>query len=105
MKDFKLDEHGDMFFELTNKDEARAQAVRIKLKTLTGEHFLDPAAGLPVFEILGKKVSPAAVAHIIRAQAQEVNGVEQVEVISAKIDPESRRLVIKLRVNGEALNV
>lgn len=105
MRDIKLNENGDITFDLTNKDEAVSQAVRIKLKTLLGEHFLDPVAGLPVFEILGKKVSPAAVAHMVREQAQEVSGVELAEVISANIDPKSRRLVIKLKVNGEEVNV
>ena len=105
MKDIKLDEAGDITFELTNKDESLAQAVRIRLKTLAGEYFLDPGAGVPMFDILGKKVSPAAVSHMIRDQVQGIGDAEQAEVISANVDQESRRLVIKLKVNGEKLNV
>lgn len=106
MKDLRLDESGDVDFELTQSTrEALQQAIRVRLKTLAGECFLEDRIGVPYYDLLGKKISPAAIAHLIREQIRSIDGVGLVQEIKADLDPKSRKLHIELQVNGEKYEV
>lgn len=106
MKDLRIDKDGDVDFELTrSNDKAWQQAIRVRLKTLLGECFLEDRIGVPYYDLLGKKISPAAIAHLIREQLQSTDGVNSIQEISAELDPKSRKLHLKLQVNGKSFEV
>lgn len=76
--DLLLDSTGDMVFDntaitvTTDKAEAVAQKLTIKLRTFLGEWFLDTSQGVPYLqEVFGKAKSKAAIDIIFRQQISE----------------------------------
>lgn len=75
--------------------EAVGQHVRQRLKTFTGEWFLDTAAGVPwLDEILGKQYDPALAESVTKAEVLDTEGVTSIESFAVRFTRASRGLII-----------
>lgn len=75
------------------------QALRIQLKTLQGEWFLDERVGIPYFtEILGQKPHKLTLLGIFREAILKVEGVAEVTQIDAEYDFHTRAVTIDFEV-------
>lgn len=70
--------NGDLFMCQTDR-EALAQMISIRLKTLSGEWFMDTSVGIPYLsEIFGQKRSPLFIRQVILPHIEAIPGVKQV---------------------------
>lgn len=67
-------------FRMCQDDKsALAQAISIRLKTLSGEWFIDSSIGIPYFsEILGQKRSALFIRQTILPHIEAISGVKEV---------------------------
>lgn len=109
MMDF-LFESGDMKvtqgdIELCKSDnQAIAQAISIRLKTLQGEWFMDTQVGIPYLtEIFGRKLSEQYLRHIFTKQIGSIADVE--EITDFRLEESERsiglNMVIRLKDRRE----
>lgn len=79
-------ENGDLFLCPTDTD-ALVQAIKIRLKTLAGEWFLDTGAGVPYLtEVFGYKQSVAFMRSVILPQIESLAEVKSVNDFSLEVD-------------------
>jgi hypothetical protein len=103
MMDFALKQHdlaltnGDLLMCLTDAD-AIAQTISIRLKTFTGEWFLDQGGGLPYLDILGKKTNDLYLRSVIVNEVRNVAGVSDVKNIAITPSKDERTIVISFIV-------
>ena len=82
--------NGDLALTQTNSQSV-AQAIRVQLKTLQGEWFLDTQVGIPYFsQILGHRSSVPAVLALFREAIVAVTGVKEVPDIEVNFDSAKR---------------
>lgn len=91
MMDFLLKEgdiciaNGDILLCEDDK-QAIAQAITIRLKTMTGEWFLDASRGLPYLtEIFGHKRSERFIRQLIAPEIEAISGVKSVNDFKAHV--------------------
>jgi hypothetical protein len=114
MSDFLLDpETHDLVFTagkltVVRGPQGRAQRIRIALRHVRGEWFLDQNAGTDHFgKILGKSTDLSRRAEV-RRRVLSVPGVREIESIELQVDPKTRALsgiVRALDVTGASLEV
>jgi hypothetical protein len=81
-----------------NNKEALAQAIKIRLKTLKGEWFLDSNLGMPYLtEIFARKVSNNYVRHLIISEIENIPSIKSVNNFSMELTKE-RQAIIKFNV-------
>jgi hypothetical protein len=104
MSDLKLKD-GDLVikngdFVLTkNLAEQVTQALRIQLKMLQGEWFLDERVGIPYFtQILGQKPHKLTLLGIFREAILQVDGVAKITQIDIDYDHRTRAVKIDFEV-------
>ena len=91
------DETRDLVFTngrltIVRSTEARAQRIRIALKHVRGEWFLDQNQGTDYFgKVLGKSTDLARRAEI-RRRVLGVPGVVEIQSIELRVDPKTRAL-------------
>lgn len=81
--------------QLATVSDAHAvgQHVRQRLKTFSGEWFLDAEAGVPwLDDILGRGYDAALAEAIIKAEILQTHGVEEITSFSVSFDDERREL-------------
>lgn len=106
--DLRLDEAGDLALEsgdlvTVSGVEEIAQRLRIRLRLFRGEWLLDEAAGVPYWEqILGHKLSRAALLTIIRDQILACPGVLDVLSLDASQGAGSRDVRLAFTASTEA---
>jgi hypothetical protein len=90
--DFLLKQHdvaiinGDIALCASDHD-ATAQTVAVRLKTLSGEWFLDTSVGLPYFtDVFGHKRSERYMQQLIATEIGKIPGVKQLDNITVHID-------------------
>jgi hypothetical protein len=91
MMDILLNNHditiasGDI--QLCSDDqEAIAQAITIRLKTMAGEWFLDSTRGLPYLtDIFGHKRSERFISHLIVPEVNAISGVKNVSDFKVQV--------------------
>jgi hypothetical protein len=72
-----------------NDTEAIAQAITIRLKTMSGEWFLDQSLGIPYLtEILGRKRSTPFLRTLILSQIESLPDIRAVKDFSIEVDAE-----------------
>ena len=103
MSDFLLRENDleiNQDFVLTQSlTEQVEQALRIQLKTLQGEWFLDERVGIPYCtEILGQKPHKLTLLGIFREAILKVEGVAELSQIDAEYDVHTRTVTIDFGV-------
>lgn len=99
MSDFRIDPtaKNDLVFtggrlEIVTGPAARAQRIGIALRHVRGEWFLDENAGTDYFgRILGKSNDLSRRAEI-RRRILEIPGVREIQAMSLRLDPRTRRL-------------
>lgn len=101
---------GRALAKLPTFGDAVAQQVRVHLKTLLGEWFLDTTVGVPWLQsILRKGVSEASIRAILRRKILEVDGVSRVLSLDVSIDRTTRLCTVDdlviLTTEGEELDV
>lgn|SRR5690606_33060698 len=73
--------------------EAVGQHVRQRLKTFSGEWFLDTAAGVPwLDEILGRGYDPALAEAVVKGEVLDTDGVTEITAFSVRFDRTRRAL-------------
>ena len=100
MSDFKLDTFGEL--DLTTGDlvfvtgaDAVAQHLKIRLRFIRGEYFLDTRVGLPYYsQIWVKNPNLAAVETIYRRAIRETPGVDTLDRFDFSFDASTRELSI-----------
>jgi len=104
MMDFSLRNHdldisnGDLLLCPTDSD-AIAQAIGIRLKTFSGEWFLDENRGLPYLShIFGKKLNERYVRTLMTQEIKGVSGVLDVQSFQLAPHQSERSLTISLNV-------
>lgn len=98
MMDICLKDHdlaivnGDLALCLDDRS-AIAQAISIRLKTLSGEWFMDASLGIPYLsEIFGQKRSALFVRQAILPHIEAISGVK--EVTNFNIEEKANRLIV-----------
>jgi len=100
MSDLKLDNNGDLDItahkaSLTSGEVAIEQAIRIRLQTFEGEHFLDIRIGIPYFsKILIKNADLDLVHGIFRQAIRQSPGITDVIDLTLIHNPANRTLEI-----------
>jgi len=81
-------------FALCADDRAAlAQAISIRLKTLSGEWFVDTSIGIPYLsEIFGQKRSPLFIRQAILPHIEAISGVK--EVTDFKVEEDADRVIM-----------
>jgi hypothetical protein len=78
--------------------EAIAQAIKIRLRTLKGEWFLDSQVGIPYLsEVFGQKRSEPFLRHLIVNEIKGVEGIKFINNFSIELN-EDRMAQIKFNV-------
>ncbi|WP_066733528.1 hypothetical protein [Cupriavidus sp. D384] len=91
--DLDLSHNGDCW--LVDGAGRIGQQIRVTLRALLGEWFLDTTFGVPYFEaVLVKNPNRAALEAIFRARIADVPGVRTVRRIDFRIDRERRSLEV-----------
>jgi hypothetical protein len=100
MMDFTLEVHdlaianGDFALCATDKD-AIAQAIAMRLKTMSGEWFLDTTAGISYFtDVFGHKRNERFIRQLIATAIETVPGVIRIDDFKAEMQANRRMLVI-----------
>jgi hypothetical protein len=85
----------------SNRTEAVAQRLLIKLKTFRGEWFLDTEYGIPYWQrILGRKVSKSAIDNIFQEKILEEKGVSEITSFSSTFEGRGYSLEFKVKVTS-----
>jgi len=105
--DFAIDKNGNFIredngFKMTgNNSEYVAQKLQIKLRTFSGEWYLDTAAGIPYLEkMLEKGIDMAFVESIFKSAIYKVKEVKELLSFSIAIDSKTRKLSVKFSVKA-----
>jgi len=73
--------------------EAVGQHVRQRLKTFSGEWFLDTTAGVPwLDEILGRGYDPALAEAVVKGEVLDTDAVTEITSFSVRFDRQRRAL-------------
>lgn len=89
--------HGDISICATDVDTI-AQTISTRLKTLSGEWFLDTKIGIPYLsEILGKTRRDRFLQKLVTEEIRKVPGVKELSDFGFNEGPESRSIVIKFK--------
>lgn len=73
---------------------AIGQHVRQRLKTFSGEWFLDTTAGVPwLDEILGRRYDPALAETVTKAEILDTDGVREILTFAVSFDQVTRNLI------------
>ncbi len=111
MSDFKLDAFGEL--DLSSDDlvfvtgaDAVAQHLKIRLRFVQGEWFLDQRVGLPYFtQIWVKNPNLAAIQSVFRRAIITTPGVDVLERIDQEFDSATRQLEIDFSAKLEGEDV
>ncbi len=104
--DFLIDENthdlvvrdGDLALTCDLQTQVR-QALKILLRTLLGEWFLDERIGIPYFtQILGQKPSKLALTSIFRNAIKQTEGVDSIARLDVNFDSSSRTVSIDFEI-------
>ena len=96
--DLHLDQSGNL--QVVEGAEAVGQHIRQRLKTYSGEWFLDTAAGVAwLDEVLGKNYDPSLAEALIKTEVLNTDGVTEITSFSANFNRERREL------SGFSINV
>jgi hypothetical protein len=98
--DFQLDDDGDLYLDdtgtipLVTGKTAIVQHLKIRLRSVKGEWFLDETDGVPYFEeILGQKIPDLArIRRIFERVITGTPGVESLDRMELTLDREERQL-------------
>lgn len=92
--DVYLDSSGNL---ATVQDaHAVGQHVRQRLKTFSGEWFLDTTIGVPwLSEILGEGYAPALAEAVVKSEILDTDGVAAIESFGVGFERGSRALIIR----------
>ena len=90
--------------------QAVAQHVRQRLKSFSGEWFLDTTAGVPwLDQVLGRQYDPALAESVIKAEILNTDGVTEITSFSVRFDRTKRALeaynITVLTIYDEEVNV
>lgn len=104
MIDIKLDQNGDLELNhsgdlvlTTNNLDYYAQKIKITLKTIYGEWFLDPSLGLTWFNMLANKdFDEERLAIYIKDQIMQIKGIKSVTCETKKLDRKNRIAEFKI---------
>ncbi|MCA9507908.1 MAG: hypothetical protein KC505_05755 [Myxococcales bacterium] len=70
-------------FIMTTDKEFVLQSLKMRLKTIAGECFMDPSVGIPWFsEILGQKRNERFIKFLILPQLEAVSGIKSIKDFS-----------------------
>jgi hypothetical protein len=70
-----------------NSNKAIAQAISLRLKTISSEWFLDASVGLPYFtDVFGQKRSERYLQQLVTTEIGKVPGIKQLNDVSVQID-------------------
>ena len=98
--DLHLDSLGNLVME--EGLEAVRQRILQRLRFARGEWFLEPEEGVPYFDVIFTEGFDAGlVAQVIVAELSRIPSVDSIEVVSATLDPPTRRthLVLHLQTS------
>ncbi len=99
LKDGDLEIKNGDFVLTQNLAEEVTQTLRIQLKTLQGEWFLDERVGIPYFtRILGQKPHKLTLLGIFREAILQVDGVAKITKIDVDYDHRTRTVKIDFEV-------
>lgn len=97
--DIKI-QNGDLVICRDNK-QALIQAIKIRLKTLKGEWFLDTNIGIPYFsEVFGNKRSEQFIKHILISEIENFSNIKSVSNFNIELD-KNRIATIKFNIELE----
>ncbi|MBP2002563.1 phage baseplate assembly protein W [Paenibacillus shirakamiensis] len=100
MESLRLDDHGDIQFELIEGIEELTQSCRLILSTNTGEWFLNPTLGIAFDKFMGKQVHEAEMrSELTRGLLQE-SRIQSVDDIQFSADEKSRTLRVSFQATG-----
>jgi hypothetical protein len=103
VRDLAIDDDGDLDFtggdlNFVAGEAAVRQAVRIKVKTFTGEIFLDESIGVDYLNVvLVKNPDPLAVREAIRERIASVADVTEVVGSQLEVDRSTRQASIRFQ--------
>ena len=99
--DIYLDDTGNL--AMVEDALAVGQHIKQRVKTFSGEWFLDTAAGVAwLTEVLGKNYDPVIAEALIKVEVLETDGVVDIESFSVRFDQTSRGLIAdNITVNTE----
>lgn len=106
MIDLKLDESGDLEFThsgdlaITDKPiDYIAQKIKITLKTIYGEWFLDPTVGVGWTNMLGNKdFNEHMLSLYLKKEIEKIKGVKSIPICEPIFEREKRLARIKLHI-------
>ncbi|MNL09825.1 hypothetical protein D3C87_1306000 [compost metagenome] len=96
----RLDETGDIQFELITGAEELAQCCRIGIGTNKGEWFLNPDAGITFGKFLGKEINEADMRDELTAGLLQEERIAAVEEIDFTINRKSRTMLVTFAATG-----
>ena len=89
--DLHLDGSGNL--AVVRNAEAVGQHIRQRLKTYSGEWFLDTRAGVSwLDDVLGRNYDPSLAEALIKAEILNTDGVKEITSLSASFNKERREL-------------
>lgn len=92
---------GDQLQFVSDAESIR-QAVRIRLKTIRGEFFLDPTLGVPWFDdVFIKNPDVRVIVAMLREEITGVRGVKDVVSMDFNFDKSSRALEISFQATTD----
>ncbi len=106
MIDLKLDDSGNLEFTHTgdlalteNPIDYISQKIKITLKTIYGEWFLDPSVGVGWTNMLGNKdFDEHMLALYLKKEIEKIKGVKSIPICEPKFDREKRLAIIKIHI-------
>lgn len=110
MIDYELDSTGDIYFEnfnvvMASDADQLAQRVSIRLKTIKGEWFADPKAGIDYYEdVLGKNKNNVAISNIFKAEilnTPEITAITQFDILQDTSTRQIKITFIAMSIYGE----
>lgn len=108
MKDFKLNEQGDVVFcdgaiHLTADESLLSQKIRQILSTNRGEWWLDAKEGIPVQEVLKKNPDKRLIRDYIRRAVRQADA--SLELKACEFETKGRNLFISFTAGNERQTV
>ncbi|MNT67077.1 hypothetical protein D3C72_2051930 [compost metagenome] len=100
MESLKLDQSGDIQFELISGTEELAQCCRIGVSTNKNEWFLNPDAGITFGKFLGKEIDEAEMRDELTAGLLQEERISAVEEIDFTINRKSRTMLVNFIAKG-----
>jgi phage baseplate assembly protein W len=100
MESLRLEDDGDIGFELVSDQDELAQCCRIALSTNFGEWFLNPELGLDFGLFTGKNIDESRMRDaLVRALLQEER-IRSVDEVDFTMDMRARRLTVTFTATG-----